>query len=140
MKQTIRRVFPSLVFSTIFCTNYCFHLSKHFPPRVLHFPVNAMVGGDNSLRADISPEAPSSFLLYMRTATHLDLWVLSYLCVQNNQFTGRRKYCSFVIFAVSELLLLGIALKKDAVCLASKDPHSFLSKNPDSVIMSMTPK
>ena len=99
-----------------------------------------MVGGDNSLRADISPEAPSSFLLYMRTATHLDLGFFLYFCVQNNQFTDRRKYCSLVIFALSELLLLGIALKKDAVSLASKDPHSFLSKNPDSVIMSKTPE
>ena len=98
---------------------------------MLHFPVNAMVDGDNSLRPDISPEAPSSFLLYMRTATHLDLGFFLYFCVQNNQFTDRRKYCSLVIFAISELLLLGIAIKKDAVCLASKDPHSFLSKIPD---------
>ena len=36
--------------------------------------------------------------------------------------------------AVSELLLLGIALKKDAVCLASKDLHSFATKNPSVII------
>ena len=107
---------------------------------MLHLPVNAMVGKDNSLRADISPEAPSSFLLHMRTATHLDLGFFLYFCVLNNQFTGRRKYCSLVIFAISELLLLGIALKKDAVCLTPKEPHSSLSKIPDSVIMSKTPE
>ena len=58
---------------------------------LLHFPVNAMVGGDNSLRADISPEAPSSFLLYMRTATHLDLWVLSiFLCPKQSIYWSQK--------------------------------------------------
>ena len=60
-------------------------------------------------------------------------WYLVYF-ILNNQIDRHIKYCSLVFSAVSELLLLGIALKKDAVCLASKDLHSFATKNPSVII------
>ena len=62
----------------------------------------------------------------MYAATFLDLWVLCIFGVFKLTNDWSRKYLYGVHFAVSEMLLSGIAVKRGAVSLASRDPTKLL--------------
>ena len=68
---------------------------------------------------------PSSLLSCVRRNIS-GLWVLSIFEVFKLTNIGSRKYLCLVHSAVSEMLLSGIALKKGAVSLASRDPTKLL--------------
>ena len=79
----------------------------------------------------LSPEAPSSFLLYMCTATLWTFGFFLYFCVQNNQFTGRRKYYSMVHLQYCHCCSLESPLRKTPHVWTPETPTSFLFKSPD---------
>ena len=73
----------------------------------------------------LSLKVPSSLLLCVRRNIS-GLWVLCIFGVFKLSNNRSRKFLYPVHFAVSEMLLSGIAIKKGAVCLASRDPTKLL--------------
>ena len=101
---------------------------------LLHFPRTNLIG--------LFPQGrfyPSSTIVFIFMCARHYFWTFGVLCifgVFNNQLYYSTNLCFIDLIVVA----LWNRLKKDAVCLASRDPNQLLVQDSQSVNASMTPK